>query len=297
MTPHDVQELADLRVQARADRDYATSDALRDQLAALGWGVKDTPDGQLLGPLPPYPVLPSVAALPDGAADGRRCTVGLLVEGWAEDLRTCVEALLEHAPEDVVLVLLDNGSDVGETVHELAAHPRVEELHVERVAGWAEARNALLRADSAAFHVIMDVSTVLEGDALGPLLEALQDPTVSAAGWRGVAVQDGWTSFTDSPAGEVEALLSYLLVVRRATAIATPIPVKARFYRNADLEWSFLLREAGGRLIAVDVPARQDRHRGYHDSDPEFRDRESKKTYDRFLQRFRGREQLRLPKP
>jgi hypothetical protein len=41
---------------------------------------------------------------------------------------------------------------------------------------------------------------------------------------------------------------------------------------------------------------RQDRHRGYHDTDPAYRDKESRKTYDRFLQRFRGREDLRLPR-
>jgi hypothetical protein len=39
---------------------------------------------------------------------------------------------------------------------------------------------------------------------------------------------------------------------------------------------------------------RQDRHRGYHDTPVEHRDKESKKTYDRFLARFRGREDLRL---
>jgi hypothetical protein len=296
--PDDVQALADQRAQARADKDYAASDALRDQIAALGWGVKDTAGGQVLTPLPPYPVLPSVAALPDlsEAPDSRRCTVGLLVEGWGDDVRTCVQALLAHAPEDVAIVLLDNASDAGDVVHELAQHPRVEELHVERAAGWAEAHNALVRADTASTHVIMDVSTVLEGDALGPLLDALEDPAVVGAGWRGVGVEDGWTSFADRPAGEVEALLSYLLVVRRSAALATPLPAKARFYRNADMEWSFLLREAGGRLVAADVPARQDRHHGYHDSDPDARDRESKKTYDRFLQRFRGREELRLPR-
>jgi hypothetical protein len=296
--PDDVQALADQRAQARADKDYAASDALRDQIAALGWGVKDTAGGQVLTPLPPYPVLPSVAALPDlsEAPDSRRCTVGLLVEGWGDDVRTCVQALLAHAPEDVAIVLLDNASDAGDVVHELAQHPRVEELHVERAAGWAEAHNALVRADTASTHVIMDVSTVLEGDALGPLLDALEDPTVAGTGWRGVGVEDGWTSFADRPAGEVEALLSYLLVVRRSAALATPLPAKARFYRNADMEWSFLLREAGGRLVAADVPARQDRHHGYHDSDPDARDRESKKTYDRFLQRFRGREELRLPR-
>ena len=49
-------------------------------------------------------------------------------------------------------------------------------------------------------------------------------------------------------------------------------------------------------MPAGELPLRQDRHRGYHDSDPATRDRESKKTYDRFLQRFRGREELRLPR-
>ncbi len=185
-------------------------------------------------------------------------------------------------------------------VHELAsAHPgRVEELHVERAAGWGPARQALLRADVAEVHVLMDVSTVLEGDALTPVLAAFDDPTVVGAGWRGVAVQDGWREFADAGPGEVEALLGYLFAVRRSAALQVPLPAKARSYRNADMEWSFLLREAGGRLVVPPdpLPLRQDRHRGYHDSDPVVRDRESKKTYDRFLQRFRGREDLRLPR-
>jgi glycosyltransferase involved in cell wall biosynthesis len=225
--------------------------------------------------------------------------VALLVEGWPEDLRTCVAALLEHGPEDVRVVLLENGStDAGAVVHELAAHERVQEWHVERAAGWAQARQALVRADTAAVHVLMDLSTVLEGDALGPLLAELDDPATAAAGWRGVRVTDGWTEFEDAGTGEVEALLGYLVAVRRSAALAVPLPAKARFYRNADMEWSVLLREAcAGRLVvpAVPLPVRQDRHRGYHDSDPAYRDKESKKTYDRFLQRFRGRDDLRLP--
>jgi hypothetical protein len=297
-----VLALVERRAAAREARDWAESDRLRDAVGAAGWVVRDTPDGPVLTPAPPYPVAPSVADLPDRSdrADARRCTVALLVEGWPEDVRTCVEALVEHAPDDVVVVLLENGpTDAGAAVHELAAaHPgRVEQLHVERAAGWAEARNALVRADVAAVHVVMDVSTVLEGDALTPLLAALDDPAVAAAGWRGADVQDGWTSFADAGPGEVEALLSYLLAVRRSAALAVPLPNKARFYRNADLEWSYLLREAGtGRLVVPDgtLPVRQDRHRGYADSDEAYRDRESKRTYDRFLARFRGREDLRL---
>jgi len=293
--PPQVLALSERRALARAAKDFAESDRLRDEIAAAGWVVRDGPDGPVLAERPPYDVLASVSDLPDRSAEP-----DVLVEGWAEDLRTCVAALVQHAPDDVVVVLLDNGSDAGPAVHELAqAHPgRVQELHVERAAGWSQARWALLRADTATVHVLLDPSTVLEGDALEPVLACFDDPAVVGAGWRGVAVQDGWTTFAEAGPGEVEALLGYLFAVRRAAALLVPLPPKARFYRNADMEWSFLLREAGGRLVvpADELPVRQDRHRGYHDTDPAYREKESKKTYDRFLQRFRGREDLRLPR-
>ncbi|MEX2290715.1 MAG: glycosyltransferase [Mycobacteriales bacterium] len=295
--PPDVAALAERRAAARAAKDFAESDRLRDELAEAGWSVRDRPGGYTLTPRPPYDVLPSVDALPDrsGEPDTHRCTVALLVDGWPEDVQTCVRALLAHTPRDVRVVLLENGrTDAGVVVHELAGG-RVTSWHVERPAGWGPARQALVRADTAAVHVLMDLSSVLEGDALTPLLAALDDPGVAAAGWRGVQVRDGWTEFEDADAGDVEALLGYLVAVRRSAALQVPLPAKAVFYRNADIEWSFLLREAGvGRLVAVDLPVRQDRHHGYHDSDPVLRDRESRKTYDRFLQRFRGREELRL---
>lgn len=299
--PGPVVALAEQRAAFRAAKDFTASDRLRDEIAAAGWVVRDGPDDYELAERPPYDVLTAVTGLPDRSAepDSRRCTVALLVEGWPDDVRTCVGALLRHAPQDVVVVLLEHGqTDAGAVVHELAvAHPgRVQELHVERVAGWGPARQALLLADTAAVHVLLDPSTVLEGDALTPVLTAFDDPTVVGAGWRGVAVQDGWTSFADAGPGEVEALLGYLFAVRRSAALQVPLPAKARFYRNADMEWSFLLREAGGRLVvpAGELPVRQDRHRGYHDTPADYRDKESKKNYDRFLQHFRGREDLRL---
>ena len=46
--PADVKKLLADREQARADKDWTQSDALRDQIAAEGFEVKDTPEGQKL---------------------------------------------------------------------------------------------------------------------------------------------------------------------------------------------------------------------------------------------------------
>ena len=43
-------ELLRARQRARADRDFARADALRDQLHTLGWDVRDGPDGGELVP-------------------------------------------------------------------------------------------------------------------------------------------------------------------------------------------------------------------------------------------------------
>lgn len=44
--PSEVKELLDKRAEARAAKNWAASDALRDQIKALGWEVKDTKQGQ-----------------------------------------------------------------------------------------------------------------------------------------------------------------------------------------------------------------------------------------------------------
>jgi cysteinyl-tRNA synthetase len=48
--PPAVEELLREREAARAARDYATADRKRDELTALGWTVRDTPQGPLLVP-------------------------------------------------------------------------------------------------------------------------------------------------------------------------------------------------------------------------------------------------------
>jgi len=46
--PAEIHELAETRWAARSGKDWATSDKLRDELAAKGWAVKDGKDGYQL---------------------------------------------------------------------------------------------------------------------------------------------------------------------------------------------------------------------------------------------------------
>jgi cysteinyl-tRNA synthetase len=46
--PADVQKLFDARALARKNKDFKASDTLRDQIAALGWSVRDEASGQVL---------------------------------------------------------------------------------------------------------------------------------------------------------------------------------------------------------------------------------------------------------
>ena len=50
LAPPEVVELAERRRDARAARDFAASDRLRDEIAARGWAVRDTADGYELTP-------------------------------------------------------------------------------------------------------------------------------------------------------------------------------------------------------------------------------------------------------
>jgi cysteinyl-tRNA synthetase len=48
--PSEVLALVEQREQARKNKNWAESDRLRDEVARLGWNVKDTKDGSQLTP-------------------------------------------------------------------------------------------------------------------------------------------------------------------------------------------------------------------------------------------------------
>lgn len=307
--PSEVVALADERSRARESRDFASADRLRDRISELGYVVTDAPAGYALAPRPPFEVFAAVAdvlaaelVLPEAA-----CTVGLIVDGWPADVTSCVRSIVEHCTDDVVVVGIDCGNvdGAGVALRDLVASvpDRVIDLHLSKEldqVGWSSAVSLILALSRSDVVAIIDMSTRFDADALSPILTAMEDPSVVASGWRGVNVDlaDDWRSVVDAGPGEVDAVLGYLMVVRRDVGLDVPPHPKARFYRNADIEWSLAMRAAGGRIVVPDagLPLRQERHHGYHDSDPSYRDRESRKNYDRILQRFRGQPAILAPR-
>ncbi|MEV7011193.1 hypothetical protein [Streptosporangium sp. NPDC051022] len=218
-------------------------------------------------------------------------TVGLVVDGWPEDLRECVRALVARTDAKIIALDLGNVDGAGGVLEELAEeYPRrIETWHVAETphwrggsAGWGESRTKLLKLDASEVHVVMETSTILDGDAITPLVRELKDDVV-AAGWKGVNPGEDTHQWHEAGPGEVKGVLGHLFAVRRDAALeAGGFSRDARYYRNADLEFSLLLP---GTVVALgsDLPVHQERHRGYHDVDPGYRDKESRRTYDRVL--------------
>jgi hypothetical protein len=172
-------------------------------------------------------------------------------------------------------------------------------IHLEKDPGWGECANALLRIASTSYVVIMDPSTTFTGDAISPVVQELARKDFVAVGWRGglINTEDQWRSVDDKGAGEVDVLFSYFFALDKEAALqAGGFNARAIYYRNADMEFSLRLKHAAGRLLQVDLPLEQGRHHGYYDTEESFRDTQSKKNYDRILERFRGKEAILSPR-
>ncbi|MSX14574.1 MAG: glycosyltransferase [Actinobacteria bacterium] len=218
----------------------------------------------------------------------------MIVDGFIDDAVATVKNIKSHSDVEIVaLVTTDPGALVGEI------DSRTKLVALSENFGWGECANALLKNVSSKYLIIMDPSTRFTGDAVTPTLAELNKGEYNAVGWRGglVNTEDEWRSVDDKGAGEVDVLFSYFLAVNRADALsADGFNNRAIYYRNADIEFSLKLRHSNGRLLQMDLPLEQDKHHGYHDADPEFREVQSKKNYDRILERFRGKNAILSPR-
>ncbi len=299
--PPSVLDLVSERQAARERRDFARADALRDQVRAAGWMIRDTAAGADLVEAPEWEPLDPAATTPRwDEPDQHEVSLIVHVLGWPEDVRRAVASLASHcAATDYEVVLVDDGAgaEVGRALEDLAATDgRVEVLHLDAPVGFGASMNLAMGQATGRVLVWLDPHVEATGDLLGPLLAALAEPGAGLAGGWGV-VSHSMLDFEADDGPEVDAIEGYLLAVPRRIAARVPLDPRHRYYRNADLDFSFAVRDLHDgsrplRALRVAVPARRHRHRAYHETDPVQRERASKKNYNRFLEHWKRRTDL-----
>jgi cysteinyl-tRNA synthetase len=314
--PPDIEEAAEERSRARAAGDWATADRLRDAIEAAGWRVIDRGTDFRLEPANPPNVevggeirygrsdaTPSrLEAPPEGVA-----TVVLIVEAGDPGTIGAVTAISHHASPGVDLVVV--GDAIGDAtalgIREVLADSALPDTHRELIRtsaplGRAAALNIGIRRARAPIVVSIDTSIEPTGDVVGPLVAALLEPSVAVAGPFGLLTDDLRQFEEAQPAPDrpidVAAVQGYLMAFRRADAAALgPLDEAFRYYRNLDVWWSLVLRDAGeGRpprraVVVPDLPLVRRDPWAWTSRREADRDRLSKRNFYRLLDRFRSR--------
>jgi GT2 family glycosyltransferase len=292
--PDDVRRLLDERAAARAERDWDRADAIRDRIAALGWEVQDNAGGSTARPI----LVRDEAGDPLERSAEVAASVQVVAEDHPDDLARCLRGLAAEPPSETwELVVVANApvEPVATTLAsiDLPVAPIVVES--DGRLGWADARTLGLRRSRGDVTILLDTSLEPTGDFIGPLLAAFDDRAVGIAGGWGVTSADA-RQFHEAPPGPVDAIEAYCLAIRReALKTVGGFDRRYRYYRNADLDFSFAVRDAGWTAVRTEpLPLERHEHRGWTALPDAERDRLSKRNFYRFLNRWGDRPDLLL---
>lgn len=266
----------------RRARNFAEADAIRARLNAGGWDVVDSASGSEL-----KAVAARTGATP--AAAPHAVTLLTVVHGWPADAERWLLSVFTHCKADFEAVVVDNSGDPRVRLLAKRVAERLRVITLEEPLGFGAAVNAGIDAAAGEVIVLFDPGVELKGDAITPLLEALADPTVVVAGPFGLRARGTLKEFAESTGPEVDAVEGYCMAFRRSDARAVDgFDPKFRFYRIADIDFSFRLRDRGGRAVVVPgLPLERHEHRLWEATDPAERERLSRRNMYRFLDRRR----------
>jgi GT2 family glycosyltransferase len=312
--PDEVLEAAHARSRAREARDWAEADRLRAAIEAAGWKIADRGTDFALTPAHPPDVVQdervrfgasgSVPSRLDEAPVGVASVV-LLATDFPDDVARAIAGLREHAPDGTQIVIVGDDPSPEQAAELEAIEARdpgepgigIEIVWTSARLGQAAALNAAIRRAAAPVVIVLDSSVEPTGDVVSPLVRALDDESVAVAGGWGIVSADLRT-FEEAPPGAVDAIEGYALAFRRSDYIEHgPLDERFRFYRNLDVWWSLVLRDAGEgvaprRALSVELPAVRHEHRGWTSLPAEERDRLSKRNFYRIIDRFGSRRDL-----
>jgi GT2 family glycosyltransferase len=252
-----------------------------------GWDVVDSATGTELQRFRAQPTTE--------AAQAREVTLLTVVHGWLPDVERWLLSVFTHTKANFEAIVVDNSGDarIAGALNKRTAE-RLRVITLDPPLGFAAAVNAGIDAAGGEVVVLFDPGVELKGDAITPLVKALNDPTVVVAGPYGLRGKGSLKEFEESQGPEVDAIEGYCMAFRRSDARAVDgFDGRFRFYRNADIEFSLRLRDRGGRAIVVpDLAVERHEHRLWEATEPAERDRLSKRNMYRLLDRWRDREDL-----
>jgi GT2 family glycosyltransferase len=228
-------------------------------------------------------------------APPRAVTLLAVVHGWQPDAERWLLSVFKHCKADFEAVIVDNSGEVG--IAGWLAKRSAERLRVITLLpplGFSAAVNAGIDAAAGEVVVLFDPGVELKGDAVTPLIKAFDDPSVVVAGPFGLRGKGTLKEFQESEGPEVDAIEAYCMAFRREDAKAIGgFDPKFRFYRNSDIEFSFRLRDRGGRAVVLQgLPAERHEQRLWESTEPKERDRLSRRNFYRFLDRWGNRNDL-----
>ncbi|HET6310898.1 MAG TPA: glycosyltransferase [Candidatus Nitrosotalea sp.] len=292
MNRDEAERLAAERRVRRREQNFVEADAIRERLRKGGWDVVDSHNGSELQALKaPASSAPTPAP--------RAVTLLTVVHGWKPDAERWLLSVFTHCKADFEALIVDNSGDerIAAWLESRAAE-RLRSIRLEPPLGFAGAVNAGIEAAAGEVVILFDPGVQLTGDAITPLIEALADPSVVVAGPYGLRGSGTLKEFAESPGPEVDAIEGYCMAFRRADAEALEgFDPKFRYYRIADIEFSFRLRDRGGRALALPgLPVEKHEHRLWEATEPDERDRLSKRNMYRFLDRWGNRPDLLVGK-
>ncbi|MGH2634587.1 MAG: glycosyltransferase [Actinomycetota bacterium] len=298
--PEEVRALADERQRARDAKEYARADELRDRIAERGFRVADGPRGPTFEAIEPTaarrlrPQDVESVLLDPPTADA---SLHWVVEGWPEDVVRARAAFRAHEGDRTVQHVVADVTGADPSTFGAG----VELVALEAGTGWASAVDAGLGRSRGRVVLVLDGSIEPTGDVLGPIEAALEDPTVGVCGPFGISTTDLREFHESTGVGErreVDAVEGYLMAFRRDVLREVGLfDERFRWYRTADIELSFRVKDAGYRAVVVDLPVVRHEHRMWNVTSSGDRDRLSKRNYNRFLERFRGRFDLLVSPP
>ena len=302
--PSEIAALVRERTALRAAKQFEAADVVREQLIAAGYQVQDRADMTVAIAVPDWRrAEPAISSSDDvdsllAREPALEFTVSIVARQGCAELERCVSSVkmwLKDTPAEIIVV--DNGFD-GEChvfVDEVASgDERMRLFHADHFLGSAAARNVSLRQARGRYVVFIDTSVELRGDVFTKLREMLANPTVGIAGRWG-AVTDDMRTFTEAKSsGDVHAVEGYLMAFRRSVLReAGLLDEKYRFYRHLDLDFSFAVRNRGYRaVIDTSLSAKRHEHVDWEATQPEERDRLSKRNFYRFLRKWEKHPEL-----